>query len=470
MSNLVLRQEKGSPLEWSEVDGNFVHLSESANINYVPAGTGAVATNVQARLRQFDQSQISQNYISPTLMYSNTPAVVGFRDGTFASPDVSNNDPVGWFQKFTQYDNGTDRFAHNIGGAVAEVVVKGTGVPGETDTDGTWIGALGNAVMLGTNQGTSGAPDYDAYGNMIGVAGFARSAGYPGDGNIVAGVWGYAEGPQLDATTLANLPDTNWALVGAEVNVQINHPDIGEQVDFLGKGSAVGYLGLNFRTPGTGVRDWQFGMLLGGTPQDGNFVDPNVDNWNGFYTGILIDKIKAKGIRFGQYFKNGSYGIWFPDTYAGSQEPAAAIYLGNSKVNMGQYVGSNFNNNDFWHNDGSLFFRFSGTTNRLLQERSGVVALSGDTTVTANGNNAVRFIGAASTANWLVIASAATGKAPAIFPAAASSDTNVDIELRPKGTGRVWIGAWTSNADAAVNGFITVKDSTGTLRKLATIA
>ncbi len=32
------------------------------------------------------------------------------------------------------------------------------------------------------------------------------------------------------------------------------------------------------------------------------------------------------------------------------------------------------------------------------------------------------------------------------------------------------IGAWTSNADAAVNGYVTVTDNSGTSRKLATIA
>ena len=31
-------------------------------------------------------------------------------------------------------------------------------------------------------------------------------------------------------------------------------------------------------------------------------------------------------------------------------------------------------------------------------------------------------------------------------------------------------GAWTSNADAAVNGYVTIKDAGGTVRKLATIA
>jgi hypothetical protein len=96
----------------------------------------------------------------------------------------------------------------------------------------------------------------------------------------------------------------------------------------------------------------------------------NVDNWNGFYTGLLIDKIKSKGIRFGQYFKSGSYGIWFPDSYAGTQEPAAAIYMENNKINMGQYTGSTYNNQDFWHNGGQLYWRYGGSTFPLMQMAS----------------------------------------------------------------------------------------------------
>ncbi len=53
---------------------------------------------------------------------------------------------------------------------------------------------------------------------------------------------------------------------------------------------------------------------------------------------------------------------------------------------------------------------------------------------------------------------------------ARGSDTNINLELRGKGTGHVGFGAWTSNADAAVNGYITVVSYDGTTRKLATIA
>lgn len=69
--------------------------------------------------------------------------------------------------------------------------------------------------------------------------------------------------------------------------------------------------------------------------------------------------------------------------------------------------------------------------------------------------------------SWLAATSSASDE-PSI--AAAGAATDIDIQLIPKGVGRVWIGAWTTNADALVNGYITVKDSTGATRKVATIA
>jgi len=51
-------------------------------------------------------------------------------------------------------------------------------------------------------------------------------------------------------------------------------------------------------------------------------------------------------------------------------------------------------------------------------------------------------------------------------------DVSSDAQVRrmPKGTGTVSFGTWTSNADAAVNGYVTITDSSGNTRKLATIA
>ena len=395
--------------EWLNDVNNKTYHDTSNNIPYTPAGTGAVATTVQSKLRETvsvkdfgakgdgvtDDTAAFQaaknlidtkksaillstngdylttgtlwtNNVSPTSMSMTKPVGIGIFDGKQTAPSIQDKGPLLWAQKYTKYDSDGDRFAHNVGGLFGETILMGTGVTGSNDTEGTWIGVLGNAVIKGVNQGTSSAPDYDAFGSTIGVAGFARSEGYPGSGNIVCGVWGYAEGPTLDATTQNALPTTNWSLCGVESNIQINHQDIGEQSILVGKGSSVGYLAANYREPNTGVKDWTFGLVLAGTPNDNNFSSTNIDNWNGFYCGLLIDKIKAKGIRFGQYMKTGSYGIYFPDTYIGTQEPAAAIYLGNSKINMAQYTGTTFNNNDFWQNGGRLFFRTSGVSEQIV--------------------------------------------------------------------------------------------------------
>lgn len=414
---------------------------------------------------------IWSNNVQPTSMPMSRPGVLGVFEGTQAAPDTKDRGPSVWVQKYTKYDSDGDRFNHNAGAVFGETNVLGTGVAGANDTEGTWIGVLGNCVINGVNQGTAAAPDYDAYGSSIGVAGFARITGYPGDGNIACGVWGYAQGPTLDATTQTNLPATNWSLVGIESNIQINHQDIGEQSVIVGKGSSIGFLAFNYRDPGTGRKDWTFGLALNGSPNDNDYTSTDIDNWNGFYCGLLIDKIKAKGIRFGQYMKTGSYGIYFPDTYIGTQEPAAAIYLGNSKMAMGEYLGSTFNNGDLWHNGGQLYWRYAGETRRAVthNQATGILPTSMRIDFQTNGSFTQFAIGeVASSQNYLSVFGAATTNTPAV--AATGVDTDIDIELRPKGTGRVWLGTWTTNADTAVNGYITVKDSAGVIRKIATIA
>lgn len=86
----------------------------------------------------------------------------------------------------------------------------------------------------------------------------------------------------------------------------------------------------------------------------------------------------------------------------------------------------------------------------------------------ANGDVAARYRASASAVNYIDALSAPTGLGPQI--GVAGSDTNIDLRLTGKNAGVVRFGTWTSNADAAVNGYITIKDYAGTTRKLATIA
>ena len=58
------------------------------------------------------------------------------------------------------------------------------------------------------------------------------------------------------------------------------------------------------------------------------------------------------------------------------------------------------------------------------------------------------------------------GSTPSL--AVLGSDTNIDLALTPKGTGVVQFGTYTAGV-LAPTGYITIKDSGGTTRKLAVI-
>lgn len=73
------------------------------------------------------------------------------------------------------------------------------------------------------------------------------------------------------------------------------------------------------------------------------------------------------------------------------------------------------------------------------------------------------FDGAPNAVNWLTFTNSATGTPTVI--GANGTDANIDLQLSPKGTGAVRIGTYTVGAPTAA-GYITVKDSTGTVRKL----
>jgi hypothetical protein len=79
----------------------------------------------------------------------------------------------------------------------------------------------------------------------------------------------------------------------------------------------------------------------------------------------------------------------------------------------------------------------------------------------------LRVTPVASQVNRVEVTGAVTTAAPAI--SVGGSDSNINLKLTPKGTGRVQFGTLTASADAAVSGYIEVLDSSGTVRKLAVI-
>ena len=79
----------------------------------------------------------------------------------------------------------------------------------------------------------------------------------------------------------------------------------------------------------------------------------------------------------------------------------------------------------------------------------------------------LRVIGIAGATSYFQLAASTVGR-PQIQGAGTAAD--VDVEFVPKGAGKVRFGTLVASADAAVSGYIEVKDAGGTVRKLAVIS
>jgi hypothetical protein len=73
-----------------------------------------------------------------------------------------------------------------------------------------------------------------------------------------------------------------------------------------------------------------------------------------------------------------------------------------------------------------------------------------------------------STENYIGVASNISTGVPIV--SARGAGTNIDLALTPKGTGNVRFGTYTANMALTIQGYIEIKDSGGTVRKLAVIA
>ena len=449
-----------------------------------------------------------------------------FQIGTKATPVPDSLNPAVVIQKFTKYDADGAPSSHQVGGLFAELYQKGSGVSGSSDIEGTWIGLAGNAHQEGTNHGTSSSQDWDAVGNIVGVAGFASAEGFPGTGRIITALWGYASTPNVDQTTITNAAGA-FVTCGLEININQRHADQGAQTVVAQKGDVVGQYIYNYRAPSEGVRSWTFGIAFNGSPDDGNFSSTDPTNWSGFHTGMLVDKIKSAGILFGQYFQNTAYGLKFPTSYGSSaMRPAAAMFLGDNQINMATDFTGTAASGDLWQSGGFLNFTYSSVNERVLTERSAAVRFASTTTLdfqvnslttlrlgtvasavnrfsmfpaatggapalvatgtdtnipfefrstgtgrqffTISSAEQFEITSTASAVNKLSVTGAATGNAPAL--SAVGSNTDIDLALAPKGAGLVKFGTHSALGVEVPSGFITIKDSGGTSRKIMVCA
>ena len=146
----------------------------------------------------------------------------------------------------------------------------------------------------------------------------------------------------------------------------------------------------------------------------------------------------------GQYFNVGAYTVLRLDGGGATNQNTLQLYSGTNTFNF-VTVGADTNVTNNYYTKGT-----------------------GSHSFFTNGAAQFNIANTASAVNFLQVTGGATGVAPIL--SAAGSDTNIDLALTPKGTGVLAFGTLTANADAPITGYITIKDSGGTTRKLAVIA
>jgi len=131
---------------------------------------------------------------------------------------------------------------------------------------------------------------------------------------------------------------------------------------------------------------------------------------------------------------------------------------------LGVFAGSSSQNSVYLVPYGS-----AGTANTFLASKgAGAVIFATNTNNNSTGTNQAVVAHTASAVNYVQATGGATGSAVAI--SAQGSDTNIDLAFTPKGTGNVRFGTYTANMALTIQGYVEIKDSGGTVRRLAVIA
>jgi hypothetical protein len=378
--------------------------------------------------------------------FTTTGTQLGVYQGQLTNPNTTKNPPI-FVQRYLRA-NMAGEYDQTVGTMFVDTEIVGSGTT--TPNYGAYKGGLFSTNAINTNRGTPSAPNFDFRGDVIGLAGFAYNSG-ASIGHITTALWGWANGPTLDATTYANLVG-NFTTAGLEINLTYNHPDpttvTGITPFIIGKGASVGIFESNYRAPGSGVKDWTFGQVISGVPDTNNYSDTNPNNWNGVHTGILVDHVKDVAIQFGAYVNAGKVLLGAPTYWnSGAADPNITFAsLQNSKINMGNFTGATFAASDFWANSNYLYFSNGANNFHMLSEnmtgaggtnKGTINFINSNNDVIFNVNGGVPFIihSVASGLNYVDISNAAAGSGPIIK--ALGGDTNVNLVLTPKGAGIV---------------------------------
>jgi hypothetical protein len=204
---------------------------------------------------------------------------------------------------------------------------------------------------------------------------------------------------------------------------------------------------------------------------------------------VFVDSTSSQAFRF---YNSGGTGVNYWSAGAGSSSPF--LFARGSTNTQGNIASNGTSSLAFFTNGGATQqFNVSHTASAVNYVQVTGAATSGRVTISSQGSdaNVPMVIGTkgsgslnvrtndsattqfavtstASAVNYINVTGNTANNAPVI--SALGTDTNIDLTLTPKGTGNVRFGTYTANMALTIQGYIEIKDSGGTTRRLAVIA
>lgn len=263
-------------------------------------------------------------------------------------------------------------------------------------------------------------------------------------------------GSFVDNNNTSADPKSSWAFYGHAVHAGTgNHFTCGMELDICNLKSTVAVSPYSMGAPGTTAGIW---VGVGGETAQSGVADNPASAAITVVTTATHDALLgtgslfAKGLVFQASAISGTNGV----TGSGIAIEMAKGHRVNWLTPTNDVAGYIRSDNTNSANTTSIIFGSAGLVFRGLQ---------GDL---VTEQNLLLIAANPSAVNFFQMTPAAAGTGVAI--AAVGADANIDFSIQTKGTGVLRFGTFTSNAETPVNGYITIKDAAGVVRKLATIA
>jgi hypothetical protein len=428
--------------EATEALGNIISFAEitgtlgSDRVTFLQAGTSAVTRTAQAKMRDEvnvkDFGAVGNGVANDTAAFS-AAAAASAQNTVSSGTYLLNSNPTA--NMFVVQKGASFTGAGTLNTVTGKVLSYGGAFRSLESNASFYAGIFG---YLEQNAALSG------YGT-IGLHGFVRSAGGTGgaaEANIaVAG---------CAVHDLSASAGGVWALYGTAVRQSgVNGATHSLEIDIANMGSTVALFPHAMFSVGSTSCAW---ICTGGEITASGAGSPGVASCA---IGIVQNDSQVvktakydKGIVFHNLAINGADGATGIGVAIAFAVGHAMQWYNNSAQVIGEIVSTGVVQAS---NNYRLDFSDFGL---LLQDRSsGATAFQVEKTV--NGVNGIS------------VRPGATGVPGEVV--AIGSDTNIDLQLRAKGTGLIKFGTRTASADVLVTGYVEIKTDDGITRKLAVV-